>query len=513
MRHYQKTIPAGILYLCMLLLPLHTAFAQDLESFEEKVTEFTLDNGLHFIIIERPVAPVASFVTFVDVGGANEPVGNTGIAHIFEHMAFKGTHYIGTTDWENEKKAIEEVEEAYQAWLREKRSAGTDSEKVEQLWKNFEDAQEKAKEYVVNNEFSQIIQNNGGVGLNAFTSADATGYFYSLPQNRAELWFNLEADRFKNPVFREFYVEKDVVMEERRMRTDSNPVGRLIEEFLAVAYTAHPYGNPVVGWPSDIESTTISDAEKFYDTFYVPGNITIAIAGDIDPDKMKRLANQYFGDMPAGEPVPKLNTKEPGQRGERRFIIEEESQPFLLTGYHTVDQMHEDAAPLQLLGSIISQGRTSILYKKLVEDEKLALAVQAFNGFPGTKYQSMFLTFAVPNQGVAIEDVEDAILEEIEAVKNGSITQEELDRAITNARANLVRGLASNNGLALRFAQTHAQQGNWRKVFTSIEELQSVTLDDLQRVANEYLTQQNRTVGMIVNKQAQKDVADARENQ
>jgi predicted Zn-dependent peptidase len=512
MRHYQKTIPAGILFL-LLLLPFHAAFAQDLESFEEKVTEFTLDNGLHFIIIERHVAPVASFVTFVDVGGANEPVGNTGIAHIFEHMAFKGTHYIGTTDWESEKKAIEEVEEAYQAWLREKRSTDADPEKVEQLWEDFEKAQEKSKEYVENNEFSQIIQNNGGVGLNAFTSSDATGYFYSLPQNRAELWFNLEADRFKNPVFREFYVEKNVVMEERRMRTDSNPVGRLIEEFLAVAYTAHPYGNPVVGWPSDIESTTITDAEKFYDDFYVPGNITIAIAGDVDPDEMKKLATQYFGDMPAGDPVPKLNTIEPEQRGERRFIMEEESQPFLLTGYHTVDQMHEDAAALQLLGSIISQGRTSILYKKLVEDEKLALAVQAFNGFPGTKYQSMFLTFAVPNQGIDIEEVEKAILDEIEAVKNGSITQEELDRAITNARANLVRGLASNNGLALRFAQTYAQQGDWRKVFTSIDELQSVTLDDLQRVANEYLTQQNRTVGMIVNKQAQQEVADAQENQ
>ncbi|MGF1671185.1 MAG: M16 family metallopeptidase [Balneolaceae bacterium] len=512
MRHYSRYLSGGILSALMLFILLPAVSAQNLESFEQKVTEFTLDNGLHFIIIERHVAPVASFVTFVDVGSANEPVGNTGIAHIFEHMAFKGTHYIGTTDWESEKQAIEAVEAAYQAWLREKQSANTEPEKLEKLWKEFENAQEESKKYVVNNEFSQIIQKNGGVGLNAFTSADATGYFYSLPQNRAELWFNLEADRFKNPVFREFYVEKDVVMEERRMRTDSNPVGRLIEEFLAVAYSAHPYGNPVIGWPSDIEATTIEDAKRFYDIFYVPDNITIAIAGNVDPDDMRKLAEEYFGDMPAGEPAPEVNTLEPEQRGERRFVIEEESQPFFLAGYHTVDQMHEDAAALQLLGSIISQGRTSKLYKRLVEDEKLALAVQAFNGFPGTKYQSMFLTFAVPNQGVSVEDVENAVFDEIEGVKDGSITQEELDRAITNARANLVRGLASNNGLALRFAQTHAQQGDWRRIFTSIDDLQSVTLDDLQRVANQYLVKKNRTVGMIVNKQAQQQVADAQEN-
>jgi len=513
MRHYSRCLSISLLLLFVYLIPAVSSTAQDLESFEEKVTEFTLDNGLHFIVIERHVAPVASFVTFVDVGGANEPVGNTGIAHIFEHMAFKGTHYIGTTDWDAEKKAIEKVEAAYKAWLDEKRKPDTDDEKLETLWKAFTDAQEASKQYVVNNEFSQIIQKNGGTGLNAFTSADGTGYFYSLPQNRAELWFNLEADRFKNPVFREFYVEKDVVMEERRMRTDSSPVGRLLEEFLAVAYTAHPYGNPVVGWPSDIEATTITDARRFYNTFYVPENITIAIAGDVDPDHIKELARQYFGDMAAGEPAPGLNTIEPEQRGERRFIIEEESQPFLLTGYHTVSQVHEDAAALQLLGSIISQGRTSRLYKRLVEDEQLALAVQAFNGFPGTKYQSMFLTFAVPNQGVDIDEVEKAILDEIEKVKEGSITAEELDRAITNARANLVRGLASNNGLALQFAQTHAQQGDWRKVFTSINDLQAVTLDDLQRVAGKYLTKENRTVGMIVNKQqTEQEVATSKEN-
>lgn len=492
---------------CLLLLPA-SVFAQNLEAFEENVTEFTLDNGLHFIIIERSVAPVASFVTFVDVGGVDEPIGNTGIAHIFEHMAFKGTHDIGTTNWEEESQLIEQMDEAYKDWLDEKNSSDPDQEKLDELWETFTNLQDQSKEYVVGNEFTQIIEQNGGTGLNAFTSADATAYFYSLPQNRAELWFSLESDRFLNPVFREFYVEKDVIFEERRMRTDSSPVGRLIEEFLSVAFSAHPYGRPVIGWPSDIETTTIEDTRDFYDTYYPPSNLTIAIAGDVDPERMREFAETYFGRMPAGEPAPDLMTQEIDQRGERRFIIEDDSQPFFLSGYRGVGQDHPDYAALQLVGSIISSGRTSRLYQRLVEDEQLAIAVQAFNGFPGTKYPGLFLTLAVPNQGVSLEEVEEAINEEFEKVKNGDITQEELDRALTNARADQVRSLNSNSGLALGFAQAQAQQGDWKKVFTSLNELQEVTLEDLQRVAEAYFVEKNRTVGMIKNKSAE-EVAEA----
>lgn len=496
--------------LALLLLacsfPVH---AQSLEDFEEKVTEFTLDNGLTFIVIERPIAPVASFVTYVDVGGANEPIGHTGIAHIFEHMAFKGTPYIGTTNWEEEQKVLDKMDQTYQQWLSESYSASPDSAKLDELWSQFTDLQEEAGQYVINNEFSQIIERNGGTGLNAGTGADLTIYFYNLPENRMELWFSLESDRFKNPVFREFYKEKEVVREERRMRTESQPVGRLIEEFLAVAYTAHPYGRPVVGWNSDITATTMEDAREFYDTYYVPSNITMAIAGDVDPDEVKQMAETYFGDLEAGPEAPPVYTKEPEQRGERRFTIQGQSQPFLLMGYHTVAQDHPDAKALQLLGSIISSGRTSRLYKRMVEEEQLALGVQAFNGFPGTKYKSMFLTFAVPNQGLGVDTLETVIHEEIQKVKDGAITQEELDRARTNARASLVRSLDSNSGLAQALASAEAQQGDWRKVFTDLELLNEVTLEDLQRVANTYFTKDNLTVGAIVTEENEEEVADA----
>ena len=492
--------------LCVLAMPA-MLFGQGLETFEEKVTEFTLDNGLHFIVIERPVAPVASFVTFVNVGSVNEPVGNTGVAHIFEHMAFKGTKEIGTTDWEKESAAIKRADFLYQQWVRERSKPNPDQERVERLKERFDEVVEEADQYVVSNEFTQIIEQNGGTGLNAFTSADATGYFYSLPENRAELWFSLESDRFLNPVFREFFAEKDVVMEERRMRTDSNPVGRLIEEFLSVAYSAHPYKNPVIGWASDIQGTSIEDARRFYQKYYTPSNITIAIAGDVDPSNIRDLAETYFGRMTAGQPAPEVVTNEPDQRGERRFVMVEESQPFFLSGYHTVSQTHPDFAALQLVGAITSQGRTSRLYKRLVEDEQMALAVQAFNGFPGTKYPGLFMTLAVPNQGVSLEEVEAVIEEEFQKVKDGDITQEELDRAITNARASQVRSLNSNMGLALGFAQSHAQRGSWKESFNALNALEAVTLEDLQRVAQTYFVKDNRTVGMIKNESSEEEVA------
>ena len=494
--------------LALLILPLwQVAQAQSLEDFEDKVTEFTLDNGLKFIVIERSVAPVATMVSYVDVGAADEPMGHTGIAHIFEHMAFKGTSKIGTSNWEKEKPLLQKTDKTYQQWLEEKYSPDPDSSKMDKLWTEYKNLQEEAGQYVKNNEFSQIIQRNGGTGLNATTNADRTNYFYSLPENRIELWFSLESSRFKDPVFREFYKEKEVVREERRMRTESQPVGRLLEEFLAVAYTSHPYGRPVVGWNSDITATTMEDAREFYDKYYVPNNITMAIAGDVDPQNIKDLARTYFGDMEEAPAPPPVYTKEREQRGERRFTIQGQAQPFLLMGYHTVPEGHPDFNALQLLGTVLSGGRTSVLYKKMVEEQQTALQVAAFNGLPGTKYETMFLTLGVPNRGIGVDTLETTILQEIENVKQGEIDPDALDRARTNARAGLIRSLDSNSGIAQQLASAEAQQGDWRKVFTNLEDLQEVTVEDLQRVAKKYLTKENRTVGAIVTEKTEEEAS------
>lgn len=481
-----------------LLISFVSVTAQSLETFKERVTEFTLDNGLHFIIIQRDVAPVASFVTHVNIGSVNEPVGQTGITHIFEHMAFKGSQTIGTTNFEEEYPIILAMDQAYQAWHRESRSISPDPEKLEELWAEFLRLQDKSQEFVINNEFSEIIDRAGAVGMNAFVSNDETGYFYSLPQNKAELWFWMEADRFTNPVMREFYIEKDVIWEERRDRTDNNPIGRMIEEFISVAFSAHSYRNPPIGWPADIDAVNIEDTIRFFETYYIPQNLTMAIAGDVDPKEMRRLAEKYFGNWPARPDSPIVTTIEPPQRGERRFTIVDQSQPILMIGYKSVAGHHEDFHALSLLSDILFNGRTSRMFRSLVVDQKLALQLQGFNGFPGTRYPGLMLMLGVPNQGVDIDELEQAMYAEIDRVINEGVTQAELDRVRTQARANTIRGLRSNMNLALSFARANNQTGSWTTVFTDLDRMNEVTVEDIQRVAQEYLVQRSRTVGRLV---------------
>src|SRR5690242_1523465 len=267
--------------------------AQNLKDFEKKVTEFSLANGLHFIVVERHEAPVVSMHTYVNAGSVDDPSGATGIAHMFEHMAFKGTESIGTANWAEEKKALAAVETAYDR-LDAERNKGpkADPARIKALDKQVQAAIERAQSYVIPNEYPRIIEENGGAGLNASTSFDSTEYFYSLPSNRIELWFLLESQRFLQPVFREFYKERDVVLEENRMRVQSSPQGKLLEDFLATAFEAHPYRNPPSGWPSDIVNLRLSDARKFYEKYYVPANITIGIVGDVHPAEARRLAEK-----------------------------------------------------------------------------------------------------------------------------------------------------------------------------------------------------------------------------
>ena len=286
--------PGGRTLLYVVLAP--AASAQDLATFEKAVTEFTLDNGMHFIILERHNAPVVSFNTYANVGSADDPSGLTGLAHMFEHMAFKGTPQIGSTDYDKEQRALDAVEQAYDA-LQAERRKGTRAgeERLTELEAEFDQAVEEAAKLANSNEYTRIIEENGGTGLNAGTSLDATVYFNRLPSNRTELWFYLESERFLRPVFRDFYKERDVVREERRMRTESNPLGRMIEAFLAAAYQAHPYGRPGVGWASDINTLSAGDARRFFERYYGPGNLTVGIAGDVDPKQMKQWAEAYFG--------------------------------------------------------------------------------------------------------------------------------------------------------------------------------------------------------------------------
>src|SRR5215469_13325017 len=276
------------------------AQAQDIASFEKRITVKKLANGLTVVIMERPEAPVFSFNTHVDAGSVQEVQGITGLAHMFEHMAFKGTDKIGTTDYPAEKKALAEVERTYAAYQNENlKENGRDPKKVAELEAAWKDAIQKADQFVVVNEFGEIVESQGGVGLNAGTDLDETNYEYSLPENRLELWAYLESERFLHPVMREFYKERDVVMEERRMRTDSSPSGRLVEQFLAAAFIAHPYGRPTLGWPSDLRAFSATDALNFFHEYYIPSNMTIAVVGDVKASQAIPIIEKYFGRLPA----------------------------------------------------------------------------------------------------------------------------------------------------------------------------------------------------------------------
>lgn len=468
-----------------------------LAEFEEKVTVHTLDNGWTFLILERPVAPVFSFATVVNVGGAQEVPGITGLAHMFEHMAFKGTPNIGTKDYESEAEALEAVERAYRAYDLARRAAHPDEAEVERLEKTFRDAQEKAYEYVIANEFGDIVERNGGVGLNAFTNSDITAYAYSLPANRTELFAYLESERFLHPVFREFYKERDVVQEERRMRTESQPIGRLLEVALSTAFLAHPYKQPVVGYMSDLQSFTATDAKEFYEKHYVPANMVTAVVGHVDTEKLIPLLDEYFGRMPTRPAPEPLRTLEPPQIAEKVVSMVDPAQPAYAEMYHRPSALHPDEAVFNAIDDILSNGRTSRLYRSLVRDQKIAAFSGSFSPFPGDKYPGLTLTFAMPAKGHTNEEVQAAIRVELERLKNEPVTDAELERFRTRAKADLLRGLDNNFGMALQLAIAQTIEGDWRRLFQSIEGIEKVTKEDIRRVARETFVESNRTVAMI----------------
>src|ERR1700691_1324173 len=484
--------------LVVFLLPLLLA-AQSLPEFEKKVTEFTLANGLHFIVAERHEAPVVSFHTYVNAGSVDDPSGATGIAHMFEHMAFKGTQNIGSKNWPEEEKAIDEVEAVYDRLDGERdRGAKADRGKLAALEAELKTAEEKANSFVEPNLYPRIIEQNGGENMNAQTSWDSTEYYYSLPSNRIELWFLLESQRFIQPVFREFYKERDVVMEEYRMRVESDPQGKLMQTFLATAFSAFPYRVMGAGWPSDVMHLRRGDAWRFFPVFYVPGNITLGIVGDVNPADARRLAEKYFGPMQARPLPPLLHTEEPPQEGPKQAEVGSPSQPLLFVGYKRPDEYSKEDPVFDVIGGILSSGRTGLLYKDLVRDRQIALQAEADDTFPGGRYPNLFLFSVAPAAGHTTAENEKAFYEVLEKFKSQRVNAATLARVKAKTRADLIRRLDSNSGLAGLLTAYHAIYGDWRKLFTSLDDVDRITAEDVQRVAQECFVPQKRTVAYLV---------------
>ena len=488
----------GLLGLALAALAVVGARAQDLKSFEQRITTKMLPNGLTIVICERPEAPVFSYSTFIDAGDVNDPSGESGLAHMFEHLAFKGTSEIGTTDYAAEKVALAKVEAANDAYEAEYlKAVGRDDTQVAKLKQAFLDAQKEAHKYVVPNQFTDVAERNGAEGLNAFTALDETVYFWSMPENRLELWAWLESGRLSDTVPREFYKERDVVVEERRMRTDSNPIGRLVEQFLATAYVAHNYGRSGVGWPSEVSQINATEALAFHQKYYAGSNIVVAVVGDVKAAEAMPMLEKYFSKIPAGPKPEEMTTIEPKQFAEKTVVIREQTQPFFLEGYHRPDYKDPDDAVYDAISDIMSNGRVSRLYRSLVEQQQIAAVAQGFSPFPGDKYPGLFAFYAVPLPGHTPAEMRDAIHKEIDKLKAADVTDDELQMYKTRTRADLLRGLADNQGLANNLAQYQTRYGDWRELFKQLDKVDKVSKADIRRVANKVFVASNRTTAEI----------------
>jgi len=482
----------------LLALAVAGAQAQDLKSFEQRTTTKVLPNGLTLIVCERPEAPVFSYSTFIDAGDVNDPSGQSGLAHMFEHLAFKGTSEIGTTDYAAEKGALAKVEAANNAFEAEYlKSVGRDPQKLAELQKAVKAAEAEAHKFVVPNQFTEVAERNGAAGLNAFTALDETVYFWSMPENRLELWAWLESGRLADVVPREFYKERDVVMEERRMRTDSNPEGRLFEQFLATAYVAHNYGRSNIGWPSEVGQITATEAMDFHKKYYIGSNIVVAVVGDVKAAEAMPVLEKYFSKIPAGPKPEEMTTVEPKQFAEKTVIVRDPSQPVYVEGYHRPDYRAPDAAVYDAISDILSNGRVSRLYRSMVRDQQIAAEAEGVSPYPGDKYPGLFVFYAAPLPGHTPAEMRDAIHKEIEKLKTADVTDEELAMFKTRTRASLLHGLADNQGLANDLAEYQTRYGDWRELFRQLDRVDKVTKADIRRVANQVFQASNRTSAWI----------------
>ena len=487
-----------VFFLAVIVVFTFSPLAQTFEAIKSQVKVHVLDNGMKFIVLERHEAPVVSFHVYADVGSANESYGITGISHLLEHMAFKGTQIVGTKDYELEAKILEELDVLYDEMKRENVKPKPDPEKLKVMEEKFETLRKKAKEYVINNEYFDMMMREGDRGVNAYTSNDATQYINSLPSNKVEFWMAMTSDRFLNPVFREFFKERDVVMEERRLGLETRPMGKLIEDFTAVAFKAHPYHHSVVGHMSDVEKITRKDVEEYFKKFYGPSNLTVGIVGDVKAEEVFKLAEVYFGRIPSGPKPEPVRTKEPEQWGERRVIVETKSQPIMIVGYHCPDARHKDSRSLEAMANIIGQGRSSRLNQVLVKEKKVAVAVVSIFGFPSDKFSNLTVFYAVPSRGHTSAECLELIDEEIEKIKKESVTPEELTKFKRGAVKGILSQMKSNSRMAALLTYADVVLGDWKLMFEQIEEIRAITAEDVKRVANKYLVKKHRTIGEIV---------------
>ncbi len=497
-RSSERILVHVIVSILLLISIPSVVFSYELE---KKVLSYTLKNGLKIVMMERHLSPTVSFYIRHSVGAINEDDGRTGTAHLLEHMMFKGTKTIGTKNYKEEEKILRLIAKTGNNLdLESRKGKYTDKNKIESLTKRMMLLQQQHKKLFMENEIDRLYTENGADDMNAATGLDLTTYHVSLPSNRIELWARIEADRMANPVFREFYSERNVVMEERKQRIDSDPGGQLYEQFLATAYVAHPYRRPILGWPSDLQYLNIEYTAAFFKQYYSPNNTVIAIVGDIDPAKTFKIVNKYFGSIPRRNLDSAPITEEPPQKGERRVNISADANPKMIIAYHKPAMPDFDDYVFDIIECVLSKGRTSRFYKSLVEEKGLAESIHTANGVPGAKYPNLFVIFAKPRHPHTSAEVEMSIYDEIEKLKSTAVSKRDLYKAKNQLKADFIRSLETNSGLANILSYFEIITGDYRYITDHIRVIEKVTPEDIMRVAKKYLLPENRTVANLVNK-------------
>jgi len=499
-KSYHKPVTFRVISIIVFVITAYCVPAWAAESLESRVKEFVLDNGMKILVLKRPGSPTFSAYIRYLVGSVDEEVGRTGTAHILEHMMFKGSKRIGTKNFSVENEIMQDVERIGEELDKErKKGRNTDPEKVAALKDALKKRLADQRGYIIKDEISEIYTRNGASGFNAFTGADTTTYLVKLPKNKLELWAWLESDRIRSPVMREFYSERDVVMEERRRSTDNSPEGTLYEQFKAVLFIAHPYGRPIIGWESDIGMLPKKAVRDFLRTYYSPNNMVVAIVGDVEPENVYRTIKKYFSDIPAQYIPPRVSTKEPPQKGERRVEVEMDASPSIMVGFHKPTIGHKDDYIFDIIDSVLTQGRTSRLYKSLVLEKGIAVSASGF-GAGGSRYDNAYALHITPRAPHTTEEVEQALYEELDRLKEEPISDRELQKVLNNMEAGFIRRLRSNSGLAYYLSDYESITGDWRYMIRYMDEIRKITPEDVMEAAKKYLVKTNRTVATLVSK-------------
>ena len=465
---------------------------------KNRVLKTKLQNGITVLMVERHLSPTVSLYISHRVGAVDEEKGESGAAHFLEHMMFKGTTTIGTKDYKDEKPILNAIEKTGQLLDKEKRkNQKADQKTIEKLSRRLKKLQDEQKKYIIPNEIDRLYTENGGLDMNASTGQDMTIYHVSLPANKIELWARIEADRMLNPVFREFYTERDVIMEERRQRVESDPDGKLYEEFMSTAYKIHPYGRPVLGWTQDMMNLSPDSVKKILKKYRAPQSIVIAVVGDIKPKATLKLIEKYFGRIPANKEVKSIFPAEPPQNEERRVDVQFDANPMMIIGFHKPNPPDYNDYVFDVLETILTKGRTSRLYNNLVTNLQIAKSVSAVNGLPASRFPNMFAIFAQPRHPHTNSELEKNILQEIEKLKTQLVPEEELLKAKNNIKMAYIQSLDSNSEIASTLSFYEILLGDYKYFADYPDKIDKVTAEDVRKAAITYLTDHNRTTAFL----------------